>query len=47
MADGLARHGDTGLLRQLMRNPLIIATLSGLVVNSLGLGIPVWLEPAV
>ena len=43
----MARHGETGFLRQLMRNPLIIATLSGLVANLLGLGIPAWLEPTV
>lgn len=41
----MARHAQTGLARQLLRNPLIIATLSGLVANLLGLGVPGWLEP--
>lgn len=41
----MARHAQTGLARQLIRNPLIIATLSGLVANLLGLSVPNWLEP--
>lgn len=41
----MARHAQTGLARQLVRNPLIIATLSGLVANLLGFGVPNWLEP--
>ncbi len=41
----MARHGQHGLLRELVRNPLIIATLSGLAVNIAGLGIPDWLAP--
>ena len=41
----MARHAQTGFLRQLVRNPLIIATASGLVVNLLGLGVPTWMEP--
>jgi predicted permease len=41
----MARHAQTGLARQLIRNPLIIATLSGLVANVLGFGVPNWLEP--
>ncbi|MEJ7687304.1 MAG: AEC family transporter [Variovorax sp.] len=41
----MARHGRTGFARQLVRNPLIIATVSGLVANLLGLGVPGWLEP--
>jgi malonate transporter and related proteins len=36
----LARHGGHGLLRELARNPLIIATGSGLVFNLLGLSLP-------
>lgn len=41
----MARHGQHGLLRELVRNPLIIATVSGLAVNMAGLGIPEWLAP--
>jgi malonate transporter len=41
----MARHAKTGFARQLVRNPLILATAAGLVVNLLGLGVPVWLEP--
>lgn len=41
----MARHGQHGLWRELVRNPLIIATLSGLLVNVAGLGIPEWLQP--
>ncbi len=36
----LARHTQTGLLRELVRNPLIIATVSGLAANLLGLQLP-------
>ena len=43
----MARHANTGLLRALLRNPLIIATLLGLAANLAGLRIPVWLEPTV
>lgn len=42
----MARHAETGLLRELARNPLIIATVSGLIVNLLGLRVPGWFEPA-
>lgn len=41
----MARHAQTGFARQLVRNPLIVATASGLVVNGLGLQVPLWLEP--
>lgn len=43
----MARHGGSGLLRALLRNPLIIATVSGLAVNLAGLHIPSWIEPGV
>ncbi|MDR3454339.1 MAG: AEC family transporter [Rhodoferax sp.] len=43
----MARHANLGLARELVRNPLILATASGLAANLLGLHIPVWLEPAV
>jgi predicted permease len=42
----MARHAQTGFVRQLVRNPLIIATASGLVVNLLGLTVPGWMEPS-
>ena len=41
----MARHAQTGFLRQLVRNPLIIATASGLLANVLGVAVPIWLEP--
>ncbi|MFM2035964.1 MAG: hypothetical protein RL459_1229, partial [Pseudomonadota bacterium] len=41
----MARHAQRGLLGELVRNPLIIATASGLVANVLGFVMPVWLEP--
>ena len=43
----MARHAQRSLLRELVRNPLIIATLCGLLANLLGLKIPAWLEPTV
>ncbi len=43
----MARHAQRGLLRELLRNPLIIATASGLAANLLGFRLPVWLEPTV
>ncbi|PUE43820.1 AEC family transporter [Limnohabitans sp. Hippo3] len=43
----MARHANTGFLRELLRNPLIIATGSGLAANLLGLRIPEWLDPSV
>jgi len=43
----MARHANTGFWRELVRNPLIIATSSGLMANLLGFRIPVWLDPSV
>jgi predicted permease len=43
----MARHGGQGFVRELLRNPLIIATATGLVANLLGFRIPTWLEPSV
>ena len=43
----MVRHAQRGFLRELVRNPLIIATLSALGLNLLGFAIPAWLEPAV
>lgn len=39
----LARHAETRVLRELTRNPLILATLSGLAVHAVGWTLP---EPA-
>jgi predicted permease len=36
----LARHGGHGYLRELLRNPLIVATVAGLVGNLVGLTFP-------
>ena len=43
----MARHANTGFLGALVRNPLIIATATGLAANLLGFQMPVWLEPTV
>lgn len=43
----MARHAERGFLRELVRNPLIIGTASGLAANLLGFTLPVWLEPSV
>jgi predicted permease len=43
----MARHANTGFLRELVRNPLILATSSGLAFNLMGLSIPEWLDPSV
>ena len=43
----MARHAQRGFVRELVRNPLIIGTASGLVANLLGFSIPQWLEPTV
>ncbi|MET0311634.1 MAG: AEC family transporter [Burkholderiaceae bacterium] len=43
----MARHAKRGFLRELLRNPLIIGTASGLLANLLGFQMPVWLEPTV
>jgi malonate transporter len=41
----MARHAQRGFLRELVRNPLVIGTVSGLAFNLLGLTIPVWADP--
>ena len=41
----MARHAQTGFARQLLRNPLIIATAVGLIANLLGLRVPEWATP--
>ena len=43
----MARHAQSGFLGALLRNPLILATGSGLLANVLGLTVPTWAEPAV
>lgn len=43
----MARHSQTNFGRELLRNPFIIATVSGLLANLLGFYIPSWLEPSV
>lgn len=43
----MARHANKGFVRELVRNPLIMATASGLTANLLGFGIPAWLQPSV
>jgi predicted permease len=43
----MARHAGRGFGRELLRNPLIIGTASGLAANIAGLHIPGWLEPTV
>ena len=43
----MARHGQRGFFRELLRNPLILATAAGLLANLLGFRLPGWLEPSV
>lgn len=43
----MTRESQTGLLRAIVRNPLIIATALGLSANFAGFVIPPWLEPVV
>ena len=43
----MARHAGGGFFKALLRNPLVLATASGLLANVLGFGIPVWAEPTV
>jgi predicted permease len=43
----MARHQQSGFVRALVRNPLIIGTVSGLIGNALGFTLPTWLEPAI
>jgi malonate transporter len=41
----MAKHAQRSLGRELIRNPLILATASGLIVNIIGLHVPNWMEP--
>ena len=43
----MARAGEHSFWGQLVRNPLIVATVCGLVANLLGFRMPSWLEPPV
>jgi predicted permease len=43
----MARHARRGFVRELVRNPLIIATASGLLANLMGFSMPHWLEPTI
>ncbi len=43
----MARHAQRGVVSELVRNPLVIGTVAGLLANLLGFVIPLWLEPAV
>jgi len=43
----MARHARTGFGAALVRNPLIVATVTGLAANLLGFSVPYWLEPTV
>ena len=40
----MARQGGRGLATELLRNPLILATVSGLIFNALGLSLPAVLQ---
>ncbi len=43
----MAHQAGKGFVRELVRNPLILATLGGLMANLLGFSVPEWLEPTV
>ena len=43
----MVRHANKGFARELVRNPLIVATATGLAANLLGFVMPGWLEPTV
>lgn len=41
----MARHAQRGLLGELVRNPLILATVAGMAANLAGFTLPTWLAP--
>lgn len=43
----MARQAERGFVRELLRNPLLLGTASGLLANVLGLHVPHWAEPTV
>ena len=42
----MARHGQRGFWGEMVRNPLVIATATGLLANVLGLHLPAWVDAA-
>lgn len=42
-----AGDGPRRFAREVLRNPLIVATLTGLVANLAGFSVPLWIEPTV
>ncbi|MDO5624215.1 MAG: AEC family transporter [Pseudomonadota bacterium] len=43
----MARHAQRGFVGELARNPLILATVAGLLANLAGFSIPDWMAPTV
>ncbi len=43
----MARHANKGFMRELLRNPLIVATCTGLAANLMGFRMPQWLDPSI
>jgi malonate transporter and related proteins len=43
----MAKNSGSSFVGAMVRNPLVIATATGLLANVLGLSIPVWAEPTV
>ncbi|MFM7332714.1 MAG: AEC family transporter [Brachymonas sp.] len=43
----MAQHSGQGFAKALLKNPLIIGTVSGLAANLLGISVPAFAEPAV
>ena len=43
----MARHANKGFMGELIRNPLIVATGTGLIANLMGFRIPQWLDPSI
>lgn len=43
----MARHSEQHFMRALIRNPLVLATVSGLAANLVGFSIPRWMDPTV
>ena len=41
----MVRHAERGFLSEIVRNPLVLATMAGLSANLLGLTLPHWLAP--
>ena len=42
----MARGGQSNFWQQLLRNPLVVATLGGLLANILGFRVPTWIAPS-